>query len=243
MAADINMDDAPANTTVSAPAAAPATTPVGIQPGTAVPATTSSPTPASPAKPKTTPSHKAVKPRLFITVTGNQSWQIYLRDLVGPELVSSGKAEIAPYNTYTDWNNAASDYARNSGRYRQDTSPRFGQYVAPTHQISISTYCFNWKTIQVSKDVWYSVFGRRNRSFDDFPAAACMTTLTVGLKAQVYNLTTGMMEWTCSGKAEAKVYYTSASGWTASKQDECTQRATVKAVADLIKNANFGPKS
>ncbi|MDO8513621.1 MAG: hypothetical protein Q7S37_03905 [bacterium] len=171
-------------------------------------------------------------PVLFIVVTGPEDWQTFLRDQVGPAMKASGKAEIAPFNTYLDWANAAGDYARTSGRYRQDTVPPFGQYIAPTHEMALS-FTLNWKTVRVTHDA------SRFFDFDDRGVDICVTTLTVEITAQVYSLTNALMSWTFKGKGEASVQYVGVDNWSASLQDDVMVRATAKAAKSLADKANF----
>ena len=195
-----------------------------------------------PGQSNSAPAAKATKlPRIFIIVNGDEEWQVRVRDIVGPAIHESGKAQIAPFNAYLDWSNAASDYARTSGRYEEKSVPAFGKYIAPTHEGAVSN-TFNWKTTKLSGETLSGLW-RNNGSNGIQNAALSITTLEIEVTLQVYNLKTSLLEYTAKGKGKASMEYLSINGYTMSQNDDVVTRALSNAVKKMVQTMNLSKKS
>lgn len=186
-------------------------------------------------------------PRVYISAKGKAGWQTYLGEKVKAGLVKTNKVTVCPIDGSTEANNKASDYTRLSGRYKEETVPKAGEYIAPTHQLRITTAPFNWKTIQISSNSikgLINLFGHHddcNIFYDDYDEDVeyKQRTLFVELTAEILDMQTNVVVGTASGKAEANAYYFSTDGFTSCIKDDLINRATTKAVDNLIANIDF----
>lgn len=178
-------------------------------------------------KPAPVPSPQPQKPRVYIPVAANRylgdndEWATTRRDVVKCELEKQGVAEFVLYGSRLEWANRMADYTRNSGRYRPDTTPPMGEYIAPTHQVNLTN---TWKTKTEAIRIGH------NRGQQK--------TMTITIRAEVYDLATGLMK-AFSGEGKASIQYLRVKDVSLALSGSLKTRALENAAKDLVKNMSF----